>query len=1063
MQKTTPPLSPIKRALLTIAEMRKKLNAIQYAQHEPIAIIGIGCRFPGGANTPKKLWQLLCTGQDTIDEVPTDRWHIDDYFDGDRKTPDRIHTRFASFLDEIGSFDAPFFSISGVEAAALDPQAQILLEIMWEALEHAHLLPSQLDNSPTGVFVGLSSVDHALRSIQKYDAQEKEWNAYTNIGGSFSAIAGRLSYVLGLTGPSFITDTACSSSLVTVHLACQSLRQKECDLALAGGVNLLMHPYPFIGFSQAQMLAPDGRCKAFDAAANGYVRGEGCGMVVLKRLSDAERDGDTIWAVIRGSAVNQDGPSGGLTVPSGPAQQRVIQAALSNAQVTPNEVGYIEAHGTGTSLGDPIEINALNAVFGHNRSQPLVVGTIKTNIGHTEAAAGIAGLIKTVLALHHREIPLNLHFDRPNPHIAWDQMPIRVPTESMVWNERLVAGVSSFGFTGTNAHVVLAAAPPRPVPAPKNNENDVDRPWHILTLSGKRESALEDFARQYVDYLGTAQASVADICYTATTKRSHFQHRLAVVGKDSAEIQQKLTSISGEASPFLYRGRTQRQTKPRIAFLCTGQGAQYSGMGRTLYESSPTFRQSIDHCAEILAAYLDQPLHNLLFAEGKQIHETRYTQPALFALEYALACLLQAWGIQPDIVAGHSLGEYVAACIAGAFTLEEGLRLVVERGRLMSALPKDGAMAAIFAPVEQVKGLLTEYGLYDSVSIAAVNAPEYTVVSGLTKDVETLLAYCRTLDLNTRHLTVSHAFHSHLMEPMLPALGRTAQKIVYQKMNMPLVSNVTGEILAADHQFSASYWQQHTRQAVQFARSISTMLAEGYTHFIEIGPRAVLTRFGSQSAEGADSQATWLPTLATKGRSWQVLLNTVAQLYVTGVEIDWDAFDVDYTRQRVQLPTYPFQRKPFWTGYRNLPKRRTRHHKTLSDGSFHPLLGQRLNGLAHLPKHQIWQNEIRFQDILDLTEHKLWGSSVLPASAYMEMILTAAQQVFGDTVHALLDMELQQAFFIPQEGSKTMQTVLFPSGDGMASIKIYSRNTEQAASEWTLHASAMVAITHEGK
>ena len=686
-------LSASQRMLLALDDAVKKLEAVENAKTEPIAIVGMSCRFPGGANDPEKYWQLLSDGVDAITEVPPLRWHLDDHYDPNPDTAGKMYTRYGGFLDQVDQFDAQFFGISPREAVRIDPQQRLLLEVSWEALEKAGLIPNQLAVSQTGVFVGITTNDYARLLMPAGNLEQID--AYYLTGNPLNAVAGRLSYTLGLQGPCMAIDTACSSSLVAVHLACQSLRNEECDRALAGGVNLILSPENTIALSQAKMMAPNGRCKTFDAEADGIVRGEGCGVLVLKRLKDAVAEGDNILAVIRGSAVNQDGASSGFTVPNKSAQEALIRQALSRAKVEPSAVDYIEAHGTGTSLGDPIEVRALGAVLGKGRcaTQPLLIGSVKTNIGHLESAAGVAGLIKVVLSLQHQQIPAHLHFQQPSPYINWDELPISVTTQATPWHrgeKPRIAGVSAFGASGTNAHVVLEEAPTQKIP------ESVDRPWHLLTVSAKSKEALEELAASYQQHLAANPAlALGDICHTSNTGRGQFKHRLTVLASSTTDASAKLAAFCrGEEVPEILSGQA-RTKLPKIAFLFTGQGSQYVGMGKQLYEQSPVFRAEIDHCAQILDTQLDKSLLSVL--DSSLIDQTAYTQPALFALEYALFQLWKSWGIVPSVVMGHSVGEYVAACVAGVFSLEDGLKLIAARGRLMQQLPQSGQMVAVMA------------------------------------------------------------------------------------------------------------------------------------------------------------------------------------------------------------------------------------------------------------------------------------------------------------------------------------------------------------------------------
>jgi acyl transferase domain-containing protein/SAM-dependent methyltransferase/acyl carrier protein len=916
-------LSSAKRALLELRELRAKLEAIQGARTEPIAVVGIGCRYPGAVRDPESFWRLLRDGVDAITEVPGDRWDVDAYYDPDVEAPGKIATRYGGFLDRLDYFDAAFFGITPREAVSMDPQQRLILEVGWEALEHAGQAPDQLNGSRTGVFMGISTTDYARLSTVAGDIAEID--VYHATGSVSHAVAsGRLAYLLGLQGPTMSLDTACSSSLVTVHLACQALRLDECDLALAGGVNVVLTPENTISLSKGRMLAPDGRCKAFSAAADGFTRAEGCGVVVLKRLSDASRDGDNILALIRGSAVNQDGRSVGLTAPNGPAQEAVIRAALASAGFEPGAVSYVEAHGTGTELGDPIEIGALGAVFsdGRTTSDPLRVGSVKTNIGHAETAAGVAGLIKVVLSLQHRALPASLHFTVPNPHIPWSDFPIEIPTQLMSWEAegKRLAGVSSFGFSGTNAHVVLEEASEEEA----CGAGEVDRPGHVLTLSARSEEALRELAGSYGDYLTEhAEVSLADVCFTAGSGRSHFEHRLAAVAGSVEEVRGRLERyVEGRSVPGLVTGSRKRGDGPQVAFLFTGQGSQYVGMGRELYETQPTFRRVLEECGEILGPVLERPLLSVIYPDGDEatpLDETAYTQPALFAVEYALTELWRSWGVEPSVVLGHSLGEYVAACVAGVFSLEEGLKLVAERGRLMESLPPSGMMAAVFADHETVAQALATH---PGVTVAAENGPASMVVSGPKGAVEDLLEALFQDNVESRRLEISNGFHSALVEPILDPFEAVVEQVRLLEPEIPIVSNLTGAFADPGEVTRSAYWRDHLRQPVRFQQGIETLAAGGTDVFVEMGPHGTLLGMGQECVEA--SRAVWLPTLRRGRGDWEQVLETVSRLYVEGVEFDWRGFDSGSTRRLLHLPAYPFQRKRYWfTSARTLSAVRT--------------------------------------------------------------------------------------------------------------------------------------------
>jgi acyl transferase domain-containing protein len=874
---------------------------------EAIAIIGIGCRFPGAKN-PEAFWQLLRDGVDAITEVPTSRWDVEAFYDPTPGTPGKMNTRWGGFLEQVDQFDSQFFSIAPREAATMDPQQRLLLEVAWEALEDAGQIPDRLAGTRTGVFIGVSSFDYYELLIGK----PLHLDPYTPTGNVNAIIANRISYVFDFQGPSMAIDTACSSSLVAVHLACQSLWSGESTLALAGGVHIMLSPSVTVSFAKAGFMAPDGRCKTFDARANGYVRSEGLGVVVLKPLSQALADADPIYAVIRGSAVNQDGRSNGLTAPNPWAQEAVLREAYRLAEVSPGLVQYVEVHGTGTKLGDPIEMKSLGAVLTNDRPSGhyCTVGSVKTNIGHLEAAAGIAGLIKVALSLKHRQIPPSLHFREPNPYIHFDKLPLKVQQTLGPWPEGValaLAAVSSFGFGGTNAHVVLEEAPIQ-----TSATNQVERPLHILTLSAKSENALKELAQSYEKFLANHPTeSLADICFTANTGRSQFDYRLAVVADSTVELREQLSAFAdGRESVGLISGKVTSRKRPKIAFLFTGQGCQYVGMGRQLYENQPTFRKTLDRCDEILRPYLEKPLLSVLYPEpgmSSPLNETAYTQPALFALEYALAKLWKSWGIEPAVAIGHSVGEYVAACVAGVFSLEDGLKLIAERGRLMQALPPGGEMVVVFADEARVAAAIQPYA--PDVVIAALNGPECMVISGNSEAVRCVAESLRQEGIETKKVNVSHAFHSPLMKPMLPTFERIALEVSYSSPQIGLISNVTGGIIK-DEIATPNYWLSHVRKPVRFATSMETLHQEQFQVFVEIGPKPTLLGMGRRCLP--EGVGIWLPSMRQGHSDWQQLLQSLGELYVRGGSIDWSSFDRDYSRGHLQLPTYPFQRQRYW-------------------------------------------------------------------------------------------------------------------------------------------------------
>lgn len=1030
-------MSPIKRALAEIKRLRTKLDAEQQARKEPIAIIGMGCRFPGGADSPEAFWRLLQKGGDAVRDIPPGRWDVDSFYSSDPDEPGKMYTRRGAFLDPIDLFDPKFFGITPREAISVDPQQRLLLEVIWEALEHAGRRPDGLSGSVTGVYLGAMNYDY--QQLQRSLGDPEAVDGYTVTGSLFSVLGGRMSYAFGLQGPNVSVDTACSSSLVTTHLACQGLRNRECELALAGGVNMILAPEPMIERCKARMLATDGWCKTFDATADGYVVGEGCGIVVLKRLTDAQRDGDPILAVILGSAVNHDGPSSGLTVPNGPAQQALLKRALAAAGVAGRDIDYVEAHGTGTSLGDPIEINALNAVLGGERERKLAVGSVKTNIGHLESAAGAAGLIKLVLALQHEELPPHLHFKEPNPLIPWNEIPVTVPTDRTPWrrgDKPRLAGLSSFGVSGTNAHLVVGEAPQ---PASPGAEDKVAKSSSLLLLSARSSSALERMSERYGAFLSAEDAPpLADVAATAASGRTPFAHRLAIAGQSSADVGNRLLAYVRDGRRGAIVQAEAGRRPPKIAFLFSGQGSQQAGMAKGLYDEEPVFRQQLDRADELLRERLGKSLKDLLWApeNAPLLEETAYTQPVLFALQMALVALWRSWGVEPAAVFGHSVGEIAAACTAGVLTLEDGVRLAAERGALMQSLPEGGKMVAVFASEEAVRQILDEQ---PEVTIAALNAPRETVISGPRPALEALLAAFREQHLKSRLLAVSHAFHSPLIEPILPELGQCATSCQLTAPRIPWVSGVTGKLVAAQDVTSAAYWTRQARETVRFVDAVNALAAEGCELFVEIGPGTNLIALGRRSLPEQQRDA-WLPSLRQNRDDRQQMLESLGALYIRGVEIDWQEAHGGYQR-RIAIPTSVFERKSYW--FTSLPRAAQRQASTDRAAS-HPLLGQCQETPLDATLFDVWLN---LKALPFLNDHRLLGTALLPATAILEAALAAAEEVLDTAEPVVENVIFQEPLVVPESGERHIQWVIEKQASG-STFKLFTRDSDS----WSLHA-----------
>lgn len=1012
--------------------------------HSAIAVVGLSCRFPGAASLAE-FWRNLLNGQDAIAEVPPERWSLDDFYSPDPDRPGRMRTRFGGFVADIDRFDAGFFGISPREAEQVSPQQRLALEVAWEALEDGAIAPAALAGQAVGVYLGIASFDYYERLLLQ---TPERIDGYALTGNAYSVAANRLSYLLDLRGPSMAIDTACSSSLVALHLACQSLRAGESDLALAGGSHAMLSPWVTIAASRGEFMAPDGRCKTFDARADGYVRGEGCGVAVLKRYEDALRDGDPIRALILGGAVNQDGRSNGLTAPNPAAQVEVLRQAYARAGVAPSEVGYIEAHGTGTRLGDPMELNSLATVLGPGRdpASPCRVGSVKTNIGHLEAAAGVAGLIKAALAVEHGEIPASLHFETPNPLIDFSRLPLRVAESRQDWPAAgpRRAGVSAFGFGGTNAHLVLGETPAEeaaPVPT---------RTWQLFCLSAKSAAGLRRLAENYLAVLETADAErFAAICQSLGAGRNHFEHRLAVVATDAAQCRRELARhLAGEDAPALWHGQARLRRAPKLAFLFTGQGAQHLGMARQLYESQPIFRRVIERCDELLRPEWDRSLLDLLYAEeadAEPLSATVHAQAALFAIQAALVDMLKSFGLRPATVLGHSVGEFAAAYAAGVLSLSDGLALVAARGRLMQALPAQGGMLAVFADENRVGAYLADLDP-EKIALAALNSEANTVVAGADEALAALKTRLEADGVGYRALEVSHAFHSPLMQPMLQPFRLTLEQLDFSAPTLPFVSTVDAEPLDAGRDWP-DYWCRHARSPVRFAAALARLAPQRYDALIEIGPRAVLSSLARQQAPDGPPA---LPLLRGDGDDWQSLLQALARLYLLGANPDWRGLDAGFARRRLSgLPTYPFERQRYWA----LPAPLGRDNQKSAAAPAHPFLADAEHDSEDARHHRF---RLKLSNALFpyLGDHRVFGADALPATAYIEMAQACVDAIEPLKHWRLEQLEFRRPFFL-SAATRRLELTL-SAQDGAWRFAFVDPSDDAARGERRTYASGLV-------
>ncbi|MFJ1795213.1 type I polyketide synthase [Kitasatospora griseola] len=1002
---------------------------------EPIAVIGVGLRFPGGNDSLDGYAEFLRAGRSGISPLPRDRWDVDAFGSDDPASPGLIRSEAGGFLERIDEFDPQFFSVSPKQAQYLDPQQRLLLETAWEALENANVVPSSVRDG--GVYIGATPFDQAME-LDSVPYDKLDGSMATGMGAY--PMSGRLSYFLRWHGPSLTTDTACASSLTALHMALAGLRGGECSIALCGGVNALHHPKIFAILSQGGFLAPDGHCKTFDEAADGYARAEGCGVLVLKRLSDAERDGDTVLALIRSTAIGHNGESAGLTAPNGTSQELVMRRALERAGLEPGDVQYVEAHGTGTPLGDPIELGSINGVFGaaHREGDGLTVGSVKSNLGHMEPAAGVGGIIKVILQMRDGVFYPHL-YSTPSGRIPWDMYPIRIPTACTPWEAPVRrAVVNSFGVAGAMGVAVVEQAPAT------DRQDPADESAHVFTLSAKSRPALALQVERHRQFLTERQdTGAADLALTRNTGRTHFAHRVAGAVRNAAEAVELLE----QAAQKLADGERTSGDLRKAAFLFTGSGSQYVGMGAALYRDHPVFRERVDDCDRLFSRHLPRSVAEVMLGTAPDaeelLAETRYTHAALFTLEYALAGLWQSWGVRPSAVLGHSVGEIAAATVAGLFSLEDGVRFLAARARLIQSVTEPGGMAAVAATPADVEPLLADL---PDVGVAAVNAPGQCVVSGGAASVAKLSELLRERGVRVTALKVSSAFHSPLMDGILDELREELAGTEFHEPSLALVSCLTGEMASFAEVGTPEYWVRHVREAVDFEGGVQAVARRGKHVFVEVGPSATLGSLARRCVP--DGGHVWLSSLRPGDEEARSLRQALAGAYTAGLQITWKAVHQDGPGRRIALPPYAFDRKRYW-----MPDQVGRHGLGAGPGA-HPLLGTEPHpAQPDGAREFVARVSARFPAYL--ADHTLRGRPFLPAGAYVEAVLALLDEVYGTTGRPLLELRFHEALFL---GSRPVElrTRLTPKADGTAAVEIVSRSGEGGDRVERVHATATI-------
>ncbi|SYX84230.1 type I polyketide synthase [Paenibacillus alvei] len=1030
---------------------------------DDVAIVGISCRFPGGANSPEEYWDVLMNGINGICDMPADRWDVDHYFSENKEEPGKMYSRKGGFLNiPIDRFDPKFFNMSPKEAKSLDPQQRLLLELTWEAFENGGINIAQHYGSNTGVYIGIAGEEYSFGHYKSGDLTKID--AYSLTGTTFSTACGRISYTFGFEGPSFCVDTACSSSLTALHLASKAIKSGEVDTAVVGAVNLMISPAVHVCFSKLEAISIDGQSKSFDAAANGYGRGEGGGVLILKRLRDAKKDNDNILGIVRGTAINQDGKSNGLTAPNGLAQEKVITKALKEARLTYSDVDYMEMHGTGTKLGDPIEVKAIVNTYGKDRAMdnPLQIGSVKSNIGHLEAAAGVASIIKVLLAFKNEVIPANLNFNEPNPFIPWEKSPVSVIAENTAWNgEGRVrrVGVNGFGFGGSNAHIILEEPPKKEV----TQIMDTD-PITIVKIAAKSEKALVENMKSNLAYLKrNPQIALNDFAYTNNKAKADFAYRLTVTGQNREELVNRLQAYidtnNKEGISTRHREHIDMHQDTKLVFLFTGQGSQYVGMGKELYEHNPSFQLAFDQCDRLFEPYINKSLVEMIYSDkytGKDIARTLYAQPLIFSIEYALLKFWESVGVTPEIVLGHSIGEYTAAVASGILTLEDAVKLVALRGQLMDSAPGEGAMSAIYTSKTVIENLLRGYE--GKVSIALHNAEESIVISGERDAVEAISTEAENRKVKVNRLHVSHAFHSHLMIPILEQFRDVAQnEVEFRSTRLTYISATLGRAVEQDEVLDATYWTNHIKDKVDFYHALSQLQDAQNTIFLEIGANNTLCSLGKLIL---NKEHLLLNSLDMKKNAWEQIMHCLGELYCHGVSILWEGLETSFNRSynRVALPAYVFDREAsYWMQPVCSHEDST---PALAGTDYHPLIGQRIS-TPYLKNSALYQSTYTVENPYFMQEHIIFDTAIAPAAAHMSMLISIAKDFRKPVSSTISNVEFHAPLTAIQDEKRVVQFLIEDTNLEQMKFELVSTDKQSQHENWMTHCKGNILMSQE--